>query len=71
LGALTPFFELSAPPKQRHTAMQVFRRLRDEHGFAGGHDQVRRYVGRGRADRRETFIPLAHARVKPGYPTGK
>ena len=22
-----------APPKQRHTAMQVFRRLRDEHGF--------------------------------------
>ena len=22
-----------APPKQRHTAMQVFRRLRDEHGY--------------------------------------
>ena len=35
----------TAPPKQRHTAMQVFRRLRDEHGYAGGYDQVRRYVG--------------------------
>jgi hypothetical protein len=31
-----------APPKQRHTAMQVFRRLRDEHGFPGGYDAVRR-----------------------------
>jgi transposase len=49
-----------APPKQRHTAMQVFRRLRAEHGYAGGYDQVRRYLGRRRRDRRETFIPLAH-----------
>ena len=49
-----------APPKQRHTAMQVFRRLRAEHGFSGGYDQVRRYVARQRRDHRETFIPLAH-----------
>ena len=49
-----------APPKQRHTAMQLFRRLRDEYGYAGGYDQVRRYVGKRRRDRRETFIPLAH-----------
>lgn len=49
-----------APPKQRHTAMQLFRRLRDEHSYAGGYDQVRRYVGQHRRDRRETFIPLAH-----------
>ena len=49
-----------APPKQRHTAMQVFRRLCAEHGYAGGYDQVRRYLGRHRRDRRETFIPLAH-----------
>lgn len=48
-----------APPKQRHTAMQVFRRLRDEHGYPGGYDQVRRYVSKRRRDRRETFIPLA------------
>jgi len=50
----------TAPPKQRHTAMQIFRRLRDEHGYQGGHDTVRRYVGQQRRDRRETFIPLAH-----------
>jgi transposase len=50
----------SAPPKQRHTAMQLFRRLRDEYHYAGGYDQVRRYVGTHRRERRETFIPLAH-----------
>lgn len=50
----------SAPPKQRHTAMQVFRRLRDEYHYSGGYDQVRRYVGKHRRDQRETFIPLAH-----------
>jgi len=49
-----------APPKQRHTAMQIFRRLGAEHGFTGGYDQVRRYVSRHQRDRRETFIPLAH-----------
>lgn len=49
-----------APAKQRHTAMQIFRRLCAEHGYAGGYDQVRRYVGQQRRDRRETFIPLAH-----------
>src|SRR5947207_12947006 len=49
-----------APPKQRHTAMQVFRRLFAEHDYAGGYDQVRRYVGHHRRDRRETFVPLAH-----------
>jgi len=49
-----------APPKQRHTAMQLFRRLRDEHGYPGGYDQIRRYVQKQRRDHRETFIPLAH-----------
>jgi transposase len=49
-----------APPKQRHTAMQVFRRLRDEHNFRGGYDAVRRYIGKQRRLHRETFIPLAH-----------
>jgi len=49
-----------APPKQRHTAMQLYCRLRDEYGYPGGYDQVRRYVGKRRRDRRETFIPLAH-----------
>lgn len=49
-----------APPKQRHTAMQLFRRLRGEQGYVGGYGQVRRYVQKHRRDRRETFIPLAH-----------
>ena len=34
----------TAPPKQRHTAAQVFRRLRDEHGYPGGYAQVQRYL---------------------------
>ncbi len=37
-----------APRKQRHTAMQIFRRLRDEHGYGGGYDQVRRHVAKQR-----------------------
>src|SRR5436309_1794200 len=49
-----------APPKQRHTAMQLFRRLRDEYHYGGGYDQVRRYVRAHRLDHRETFIPLHH-----------
>jgi transposase len=49
-----------APPKQRHTAMQIFRRLRDEHTYTGSYDQVRRYVGSQRRNCRETFIPLSH-----------
>jgi transposase len=49
-----------APPKQRHTAAQIHRRLCQEHGFSGGYDQVRRYVARQRRNHRETFIPLAH-----------
>jgi transposase len=42
-----------APPKQRHTAIQLFRRLRDEHGYGGGYDQVRRYVQTRRLNRRK------------------
>src|SRR5512147_1310099 len=49
-----------APPTQRHTAMQVFRRLRDEHGYPGGYGQVQRYLRRHRARHQETFIPLGH-----------
>ncbi len=50
----------SAPPKQRHTAAQVFRRLRDQHGYRGGYAQVQRYVLKHRHRHRETFIPLGH-----------
>lgn len=51
----------SAPRKQRHTAMQVFRRLVAEHGYPGKYDAVRRYIGKKRRSERPTFIPLSHA----------
>ena len=50
----------TAPPKQRHTAAQVFRRVRDEHGYRGVYVQVQRYVRKHRPRRQETFIPLGH-----------
>jgi transposase len=53
-----------APPKQRHTASQLFRRLRDEYGYTGCYDQVRRFVQERHRQRRETFIPLDHP---PGH----
>jgi hypothetical protein len=34
-----------APPKQRHASQRIFERLRDEHGFTGGHCQRRRHLG--------------------------
>jgi transposase len=49
-----------APPKQRHTAMQVFRRLQDEHGYPGCYGQVQRYLLKHRRRHQETFIPLGH-----------
>jgi transposase len=50
----------TAPPKQRHTAAQLFRRLRDEHDYRGGYAQVRRYLRKHRRRHQETFIPLGH-----------
>jgi transposase len=51
----------TAPPKQRHTAMQLFRRLQAEQGYDGCYSQVQRYVRRQCVRQRETFIPLSHA----------
>jgi transposase len=50
----------TAPPKQRHTAKQIFRRLVVEQVYVGGYDQIRRYVQSRRRRARETFIPLSH-----------
>jgi transposase len=50
----------TAPPKQRHTAAQVYRRIRDEQGYTGGYAQVQRYLRKHRRRRKETFIPLGH-----------
>jgi transposase len=53
-----------APPKQRHTAAQLCRRLQDEHGYPGSYPTVRRYVAAHRRRSSPTFIPLAHP---PGH----
>jgi len=64
LGAFHPIIQQiladddQAPPKQRHTFRRIFERLRDEHGYAGGYDAVRRYVGKTKRQHVETFIPL-------------
>ena len=50
----------TAPFKQRHTAAQMFRRLRDEHDYRGGYAQVQRYLRKHRRRHQETFIPLGH-----------
>jgi len=58
----------SSPPKQRHTAMRIFERLRDEDSddagdegrYQGAYDSVRRFVKQHRESKRETFIPLDH-----------
>jgi transposase len=66
LGPFKPIIEQiladdeQAPPKQRHTAAQIHRRLQAEHDYPGSYDQVRRHVARLRKRHRETFIPLVH-----------
>jgi transposase len=66
LGAYLDFIDQTlrededAPPKQRHTAMQLFRRLRDEQGYSGCYGQVQRYLLKHRRRHKETFIPLGH-----------
>lgn len=70
LGPLLPVIDAimeadrTAPVKQRHSAKQIFRRLRDEHGLAGGYTVVKDHVRLCRACGRETFVPLAHP---PGH----
>jgi transposase len=54
----------TAPPKQRHTASQIYRRLVAEYHYAGSYDPIQRYVKQRRLDRRETFVPLEHP---PGH----
>src|SRR5712692_783044 len=42
--------DLTAPPKQRHTARRVFERLCDEHGARVSYSYVAKYVHRRRAE---------------------
>ena len=56
--------DLSVPRKQRHTAKQIFERLRDEYGFGGQYTIVKDYVREHRRQAREIFVPLSHS---PGH----
>lgn len=49
-----------APPKQRHTAKRIFERLRDEHGYPGGHTVVQEEIRRWKQRSAEVFMPLKH-----------
>ena len=51
-------------PKQRHTAIRILERLRDEHGFTGGYTIVRNYVYKAKVRQKEMFMPLVHL---PGH----
>ena len=70
LGPLIPVIDailaadVTAPPKQRHTASRIFERLRAEYGFTGGYTVVKDYVRLAKVRSRETFVPLAHP---PGH----
>jgi transposase len=48
-----------APGKQRRTAVRIFRRLRDEHGYKGGLTVVRDAVRAWKGRNAEAFAPLA------------
>jgi len=50
------------PRKQRHTITKVFNRLRDEHGYEGSYNSVKRYFHHKKVQMkkyRESFLPLA------------
>jgi len=70
LGPLIPVIDAiletdkSAPPKQRHTALRIFERLKAEHGYVGGYTGVKDYVRIAKGRLRETFVPLVHP---PGH----
>jgi transposase len=64
LGAYTGWIDAwlaedeGRPRKQRHTATRVYKRLCEEHGYAGSYGTVRRYVMRTRRGSGEVFVPL-------------
>lgn len=50
------------PRKQRHTAMRIYMRLKEEKGYEGSYSSVRRYVNKKKKvmkQSREGYIPLA------------
>lgn len=54
------------PRKRRHTAMRVWRRLRDERGYDGSYQLVRRYVRQRKRDWRDSGDGFMELRWDPG-----
>ena len=54
------------PRKQRHTAMRVWHRLQDEHGYEGSYQLVRRYVLQRKRDWRDPGDGFMEPRWEPG-----
>lgn len=55
------------PRKQRHTKMQIYKRLVAEHGYSGSYDSVKKYVRKKKYVMQQEklgFLPLAHP---PGH----
>ena len=65
LGVIEQILEgdTTRPAKQRHTALRIYQRLKDEHGFTGGYTIVKDYVRERRVRGQEMFVPLVH---RPG-----
>ena len=68
LGAYIPIIDewmeadMREPRKQRHTAMRIWARLRDEAGFTGCYSSVKRYVAKKRWQlnrARDGHLPIA------------
>ena len=56
---VTPTQILLEPPKQRHTARRIFERLREEYGYRGSEETVRRYVRLWRQSQpKKMFLPM-------------
>jgi len=48
------------PRKQRQTAKRMYERLRDEHGFTGCYETVKKFVREARGRPKEVFMPLQY-----------
>jgi len=66
IGAFRPIIEeilrqdRGVHRKQRHTAIRILKRLRQEHGYAGGYTAVKDAVRAWRRTSAEVFVPLSH-----------
>lgn len=65
IGAIDEMLEQDArePRKQRHTKMQIHKRLQKEQGYTGSYDSVKKYVRKKKfvmQQEKMGYLPLAH-----------